>query len=389
MNKETDMSNAPKTEEKEVEGEVVSLPLRGSAPLTAPTVATIARVAPLELEDEVIKIIRESRMPGASEAEFRAFIEVCKARRLHPLLGQIHPVKRMTKVKDVRTGKENWVETWAWQTGIDGFRVIAQRTGEYDGQDEPEYECDKTGWPLVARVRVYRKGISRPFVGVAHFEEFKQTTRDGALVSMWAKMPRGQLGKCAEAQGIRRAFPEDLSGLYIPEELGTDVPLEERQGPPVSGGASVAVPRGAPVEAESQQYSIIAEAIGKADSDAKCVAIGRDMLVARRLKSITGAQENKLKSLLNERRTQLKIGTPREPAPPGVVSAEGPSPNGPVVTPPPAPASTPKADAPKGPENGQTWPVCGDENDGCRCTRPKGHDEEHFEETTGAVWGSK
>ena len=35
----------------------------------------------------------------------------------------------------------------------------------------------------------------------------------------WRKMPRVMLAKCAEAQAIRRAWPEDLSAIYADEEL--------------------------------------------------------------------------------------------------------------------------------------------------------------------------
>ena len=35
----------------------------------------------------------------------------------------------------------------------------------------------------------------------------------------WIKMPRIMLAKCAEAQALRRGWPEDLSGIYAPEEM--------------------------------------------------------------------------------------------------------------------------------------------------------------------------
>jgi hypothetical protein len=94
---------------------------------------------------------------------------------------------------------------------------VAEESGEYDGQDEPEYEgTTKDGYPELARVRVYRKGIGRPFVGVARWAEYYPGDTIGF---MWRKMPHNQLSKCAEALALRKAFPQKLQGLYIDDEM--------------------------------------------------------------------------------------------------------------------------------------------------------------------------
>ncbi|HEY6924447.1 MAG TPA: phage recombination protein Bet, partial [Steroidobacteraceae bacterium] len=169
---------------------------------------------PLEFSEEQVQLLRDGYAPGATPIEFRMLLEVARLRRLNPFLKQIHFVKRRSKDRN-----DNWVETWTSQVSIDGLRAIAERTGKYDGQDEPEYERDKEGLILAAKVRVYRKDWSRPAVGVARWSEYVQTTRDGKPTKFWDTMPHVMIAKCAEALALRKAFPEDLAGIYTDEEM--------------------------------------------------------------------------------------------------------------------------------------------------------------------------
>lgn len=183
----------------------------------------LARVesVPLDFSKEQQALLRDSFANGASESEFRVLLEVAKARRLNPFTRQIHFVKRWDG--------EKRREVWSCQVGIDGFRAIAQRTGLYDGQDEPVFEYGGDKLPIKCTVSVYRKDWRRPSVGVAYFSEYAQTKREGGLTRMWAEKPHIMISKCAEALALRKAFPEDLSGLYAPEEMGMEpAPVEER-----------------------------------------------------------------------------------------------------------------------------------------------------------------
>jgi len=157
------------------------------------------------------QMIRDMFLNGAPKEEAAILMELAKVRRLNPITKQIHFVKRWD------SGKKR--EVWAAQVGIDGFRSIAERTGRYDGQDEPEYEYKKDGSLLLCRVRVYRRDWSRPAVGVAHWDEYVQMKKEGGPNAMWSRGKHFMLAKCAEAIAFRKAFPEDMSGLYTPEEM--------------------------------------------------------------------------------------------------------------------------------------------------------------------------
>lgn len=175
--------------------------------------------------DEQIKLIRDVYAKGATEHEFRLFLEVAKRKGLDIFQRQIHLVKRW----DSKASRE----VCEIQTGIDGYRLIADRTGRYEGQSGPFWCGDDGQWvdvwlhadpPRAAKVGIWRAGCREPFWGVALYSEYVQTYRDKQSQQvrpnpMWARMPANQLAKCAEALALRKAFPAEMSGIYTSEEM--------------------------------------------------------------------------------------------------------------------------------------------------------------------------
>ena len=171
---------------------------------------------------------KEGQREPAPRPVVEQFLSLARRSGLDPLAKQIYCIGRFSRGR---------VE-WAIQTGIDGFRVTAERSGVYAGQDPAEWMTEKGEWvdafipllhgkyPLAARVRVYRSDWPRPAVGVAEWSSYAQTKSNGELNSMWAKMGPGQLAKCAEALATRKAFPQDLSGLYTSDEMGSQHEIE-------------------------------------------------------------------------------------------------------------------------------------------------------------------
>lgn len=162
---------------------------------------------------EQVDLIKRTIAVGATHDELQLFLYQAKRTGLDPLSRQIHFVKR----KDKGT----------IQTAIDGYRLIADRTGKYAGSDDylfdegiPQYlhMVAKRGNPLTATVTVYKMvdGNKVSFSATAAWGEYFPGEAQGF---MWKKMPYLMIGKCAESLALRKAFPAELSGIYTNEEM--------------------------------------------------------------------------------------------------------------------------------------------------------------------------
>ncbi len=199
----------------------------------------------------------------ASRGEALVFLHTCQRTGLDPAARQIHAVFRQGKM--------------SIQTGIDGYRLIADRTGVYAGNEvTAEGPLDDGGaveWVEVT-VRKIVAGQVVAFKARAYYREYVQRRQDGSPNSMWRNMPRNQLAKCAEAAALRKAFPQDLSGVYTDDEMGQ----ADRHSPTVT----TAVPAATPAQLRALGDAAAAAGLSEPRDvhDAVVGIIGRDIASA-------------------------------------------------------------------------------------------------------------
>lgn len=166
-------------------------------------------------EKELINVLRNSLYPGASDDSIKLVIGYCKASQLDPMQKPVHIVP----IWDSKSGLMRDVV----MPGIGLYRIQASRSGEYAGVSDAEFGPDVTesiggqtitfpSWCKVTVKRVLSGGVIAEFSATERWKEnyAQKGGKEKSIApnAMWSKRPYGQIAKCAEAQALRKAFPE-------------------------------------------------------------------------------------------------------------------------------------------------------------------------------------
>ena len=164
-------------------------------------------------DEQQLAALKQIGLANAPKPELAVFLHYCQRTGLDPFARQIYMIERGGR--------------FTIQASIDGLRIVAQRSNEYAGQAGP-FWCGADGvwtdvWlqatpPTAAKVGVMRKGFTEVLWAVAKFESYNANS------PIWKKMPDLMIAKCAEALALRKAFPNDLSGIYTAEEMEQAAP---------------------------------------------------------------------------------------------------------------------------------------------------------------------
>lgn len=155
---------------------------------------------------ETIDLIKRTVAPKLTDSELQLFLYTSQRFGLDPLARQIYAVKRSSKYGE---------DKMTIQTGIDGFRLIANRSG-LAGIDDAIFDTETETHPNKATITVWRmvEGQRVPFTASARWSEYVVDSN-----TLWKKLPYAMLAKCAESLALRKGFPAELSGVYTTEEM--------------------------------------------------------------------------------------------------------------------------------------------------------------------------
>jgi len=146
----------------------------------------------------MIETIRQTVCKGATDAQFRMFIEVCRGSGLNPFLREIW-----------------FVPSVGIMAGRDGYLAVANKHPQFDGM-ETRVERDEKNVPIKATCTVWRKDRVHPIICEAYYNEYK---KGGGV---WAQYPSAMISKVAEVLALKRSFA--INGVVTEEEIGNPEP---------------------------------------------------------------------------------------------------------------------------------------------------------------------
>lgn len=151
-------------------------------------------------------LIKNTLTKGFTDNEFSIYWEMCISRKLNPITKQIYGFKSGSNI--------------VMCVGIDGFRSLADRTGKHMGTSLPIYDFEEDGKTVKSCTVVVKKLVS------GHIVEFPAIIFKKEFVSTgpnWQSKLMHMMGVRAESHALRKGFPEQLGGVYMPDEIEPDI----------------------------------------------------------------------------------------------------------------------------------------------------------------------
>lgn len=183
-------------------------------------------------EKQLMEILKNSLYPGASDDSIKLVLGYCQASKLDPMQKPVHivPMYVATGKKDGQ-GYDVKAMRDVIMPGIGLYRTQASRTNSYAGISQPEYgeevtetmdgvEVTYPKWCSITVEKIVGGEVRRFSAKEFWLENYAtKSNKSNAPNQMWKRRPYAQIAKCAEAQALRKAFPDTVGAAPTAEEM--------------------------------------------------------------------------------------------------------------------------------------------------------------------------
>lgn len=197
-----------------------------SQPTTDMIVTTTGNI---ELTPDTIRKYLVNGQGAVTDQEVMMFIEMCKANRLNPFNKDAYLIKYGTQPASIITSKDVFFKRAIENPNFNGMEsgiIVLDSKGELIKREGHIYTSKEE--IIGAWCKVYRKDWEHPIYQEVNMKEYAGRTKTGELNPQWKMKPALMVTKVVEATALRKAFTDNLQGMYIQEENDNiEIPREQ------------------------------------------------------------------------------------------------------------------------------------------------------------------
>lgn len=160
---------------------------------------------------------------NVTEQEMMMFMSLCRYQGLNPFVRDAYLIKYGSQPATIVVGKgalEKRAQRCERYRGFEAGIIVRTGDGSIEHRTGTFYLPEEQlvgGW-----AKVFVDGFTHPVEAAVSMQEYIGRKKDGSVNSQWATKPATMIRKVAKAQALREAFPEDMQGMYVAEEMGVD-----------------------------------------------------------------------------------------------------------------------------------------------------------------------
>lgn len=179
----------------------------------------ITTTGEIELTKDMVKKYLVRGNGNVTEQEIVMFIGMCKANKLNPFNNDAYLIKFGSQAASMIVSKDVFFKRAIDNPSYNGMKsgIVVVKNGEIvkrEGHIKLKDEELAGAW-----CEVFRKDWEHSIYQEVNFNEYAGYTKEGKLNSQWASKPVIMITKVAESTALRKAFTDNLQGMYIAEEI--------------------------------------------------------------------------------------------------------------------------------------------------------------------------